>query len=78
MNLLYLFLKIDELTRTFKEINQSVNDENTPLPENQSAAANSSLSSTKALLAVQHKNLNPSFEMKRMFGSKVVQMKQYA
>lgn len=30
----------------------------------------------KALLSVQHKNLNPSYEMKRMFGSKVVQAEQ--
>lgn len=30
----------------------------------------------KQLLSVQHKNLNPSYEMKRMFGSKVVQSEQ--
>lgn len=40
------------------------------------SAASSHLQSTKTLLAVQHKNLNPSYEMKRMFGSKVVQTKQ--
>lgn len=66
---------IDELARTFKGIGRTVNDENVPLPENQSAATNTNLLSTKALLSIQHKNLNPSFEMKRMFGSKVVQMK---
>lgn len=31
---------------------------------------------TKSLLTVQHKNLNPSYEMKRMFGSRVVQAEQ--
>lgn len=69
-----LNFQIDELARTFKEINQTVNDENKPLQENQ-MAANTALPG-KALLTIQHKNLNPSFEMKRMFGCKVVQMKQ--
>lgn len=40
------------------------------------STASSHLQSTKTLLAVQHKNLSPSYEMKRMFGSKVVQTKQ--
>lgn len=31
----------------------------------------------KQLLTVQHKNLNPSYEMKRMFGSRVVQSEQF-
>lgn len=31
---------------------------------------------TKTLLSVQHKNLNPSYEMKRMFGSRVIQAEQ--
>ncbi|XP_031632722.1 transcription factor 25 [Contarinia nasturtii] len=65
---------IDELARTFKGINQTINDENKPLSANQSAAA-TRLLSAKTLLTIQHKNLNPSFEMKRMFGSKVVQTK---
>lgn len=69
-------LQIDELARNFKGINQTINDENTPLSANQSAATNKNMISTKTLLSIQHKNLNPSFEMKRMFGSKVVQMKQ--
>lgn len=30
----------------------------------------------KELLSVQHKNLNSSYEMKRMFGSKVIQAEQ--
>ncbi|XP_055301813.1 transcription factor 25 [Sitodiplosis mosellana] len=67
---------VDELARTFKSFHyHTINDENTPLPANQSAASNTNLLSTKALLSIQHKNLNPSFEMKRMFGSKVVQLK---
>lgn len=78
--LLVSSLQIDELARNFKGINHAINDENTPLSANQSSAAasatNKNLISTKTLLSIQHKNLNPSFEMKRMFGSKVVQMKQ--
>lgn len=77
--ILFLFFsssaQIDELARNFKGINRTVNDENRPLPSNQ-LAANANLLLNKALLCIQHKNLNPSFEMKRMFGSKVVQMKQ--
>lgn len=84
------YMQIDELARTFKGIHHhhshhthhshhshhTINDENKPLPANQSAASNTNLLSTKTLLSIQHKNLNPSFEMKRMFGSKVVQLKQ--
>lgn len=75
----YFCHQIDELARTFKGINHTINDENTPLPANQlvaAAATNTSVLATKSLLSVQHKNLNPSVEMKRMFGSKVVQLKQ--
>lgn len=71
-----LLIQIDELARTFKGINQTINDENVPLSANQSAATNTNVLATKSLLSVQHKNLNPSVEMKRMFGSKVVQLKQ--
>lgn len=68
--------QIDEITRTFREMDNLESGNDGLTAEHQSAAANINLMSTKALLAVQHKNLNPSFEMKRMFGSKVVQTKQ--
>lgn len=50
---------------------------NDSFPTEHNTAAATNLLSTKALLAVQHKNLSPAFEMKRMFGSKVVQTKSY-
>lgn len=66
--------QIDDITRSFKEYDLLRANENASL-DNRSAAANVA-STAKALLCVHHKNLNAAFEMKRMFGSKVVQMKQ--
>lgn len=66
--------QIDDITRSFKEYDLLRANENLSL-DNRSAAANVG-STAKALLSVHHKNLNAAFEMKRMFGSKVVQMKQ--
>lgn len=42
-----------------------------------SSASNAPNPVIKQLLSVQHKNLNSSYEMKRMFGSRVVQAEQY-
>lgn len=43
--------------------------ENQETPEH---AITRNLIATRSLLSIQHKNLNPSYEMKRMFGNKVV------
>lgn len=63
---------MDEIIRTLKEVDKMFGDTN--------RSANVALATTnpviKQLLSVQHKNLNPSYEMKRMFGSKVVQAEQ--
>lgn len=63
----------DDFTRTVKlfggEIEKS---ENSPAVANSVAGGSSEGVGAKSLLTVQHKNLNPQYEMKRMFGSKVV------
>uniref|UniRef100_A0A8D8HV55 Transcription factor 25 n=1 Tax=Culex pipiens TaxID=7175 RepID=A0A8D8HV55_CULPI len=62
----------DDFTRTVKEVDKLFGDYEKS--ENSPAVANSGTSGilAKSLLSVQHKNLNPQYEMKRMFGSKVV------
>lgn len=67
--------QIEELARSFKEMNRTASAESAPSAESQPVAGGSSAAG-KHLLVIQKKNLNPSFEMKRMFGSKVVQTKQ--
>lgn len=66
------FLKIDDLARTVKEVDKicgEINDQ-TPLPVKL-------IDTSSKLLSVQHKNLNPSNEMKRLFGSRVVQSEKF-
>lgn len=70
----------DDFAKTVKEVDQLFADYGKS--ENSAALANrvngagdkagSSFADGKSLLTVQHKNLNPQYEMKRMFGSKVV------
>lgn len=68
----------DDFTRTVKEVDKLFGgdierSENSPAVANSAAAGGSSGGvGAKSLLTVQHKNLNPQYEMKRMFGSKVV------
>lgn len=66
----------DDFTRTVKEVDKLFGgdyekSENSPAVAN-AAAGGSGGVGAKSLLSVQHKNLNPQYEMKRMFGSKVV------
>lgn len=70
----------DDFAKTVKEVDQLFADYGKS--ENSAAVANRangtgdeagpSFSGGKSLLTIQHKNLNPQYEMKRMFGSKVV------
>lgn len=66
----------DDFTRTVKEVDKLFGGGEFEKSENSPAVANSvaggSGAGAKSLLSVQHKNLNPQYEMKRMFGSKVV------
>ncbi|EAT35520.1 AAEL012307-PA [Aedes aegypti] len=66
----------DDFAKTVKEVDQLFADyeksENRTSVVNNVNGSGSSFSAGKTLLSVQHKNLNPQYEMKRMFGSKVV------
>lgn len=67
--------QMDEIIRTLREVDKMFG-----CAGKSTAGAGAIASSTnpviKQLLSVQHKNLNASYEMKRMFGSRVVQAEQ--
>lgn len=63
----------DDFAKTVKEVDKLF--ANYEKSENSPAVANSAShvrSAARTLLSIQHKNLNSQYEMKRMFGSKVV------
>ncbi|XP_058058996.1 ribosome quality control complex subunit TCF25 [Anopheles bellator] len=69
----------DDFTRTVKEVDKLFGhfpsrdaDHHRPAHDGSTKASALAGLATKSLLNVQHKNLNPQYEMKRMFGSKVV------
>lgn len=66
--------QIDEISRTVREVDKLFG-QTTILPVKSTTSHKATV--LHSLLTVQHKNLNPSYEMKRMFGSKVVQAEQY-
>lgn len=67
-------IQIDEISRTVREVDKLFG-QSTILPVKSTTPQKATV--LHSLLTVQHKNLNPSYEMKRMFGSKVVQAEQY-
>lgn len=70
---------MDEIIRSLKEVDKLFGDTGArPKQSHHHHSSGDQLakSAIKQLLTVQHKNLNPSFEMKRMFGSRVVQSEQ--
>lgn len=66
----------DDFSKTVKEVDKLFGDyeksENRPAVANSAHHHGPTEPTTKSLLTVQHKNLNPQYEMKRMFGSRVV------
>ena len=60
----------DEVERSVKEVNRLLGEAKAPagLPANAAAKV------AKTLLSVEYKHLNPEMEMKRMFGSRVVEL----
>lgn len=71
---------MDDINRTLKEVDKMFGGDARTAAAHTGNSVTAVLTSTnpiiKQLLSVQHKNLNPSYEMKRMFGSKVVQAEQ--
>ncbi|XP_059613007.1 ribosome quality control complex subunit TCF25 [Phlebotomus argentipes] len=65
---------IDVITKTVREVDKLFG-ESYVLPASPVSKSACEVAG-KSLLSVQHKNLNPSYEMKRMFGCRVVQAEQ--
>ncbi|XP_061196986.1 ribosome quality control complex subunit TCF25-like [Saccostrea echinata] len=61
----------DEIEASIKEVNRIL--ENSGLGAESITKADNVNDSNKALLTVEHKNLNPDNELKRIFGSRVIQ-----
>lgn len=66
--------QFDEIERTVREVNRL-------LGETQQTSANPIITTEKSVtrktvLSVQHRNLNPSNELRRIFGSKIIQSEQ--
>lgn len=69
------WFQIDEMTRTVNHIDGHFQDSHSRMTH--TATHSTHHLSVRTLLAIQHKHLNPSYEMKRMFGSKVIQNEQW-
>lgn len=50
--------------------------DNSGLPATQDTTTSSSGAFKKGILSIEHRSLNPSNELKRIFGSKVIQNEQ--
>ncbi|KAK3932179.1 Transcription factor 25 [Frankliniella fusca] len=62
----------DEVERSVKEVNRILG-EAAPAPSTNHDCTMAGFSSRKCSLGVEHKHLNPSNELKRIFGSKIIQ-----
>lgn len=70
--------QIDEVERSVREVNKLLGENYVP---NIAATSNNPQEKKvcrKNILSVQHKHLNPNNELKRIFGSKIIQNEQYA
>ncbi|XP_071443869.1 ribosome quality control complex subunit TCF25 [Hetaerina americana] len=69
-------IECDEVERSVREVNKILGE--TPSSNNYSSTDGKPASSKKfsGILSVEHRNLNPNIEMKRIFGSKVIQTEQ--
>lgn len=67
---------MDEIIRSLKEVDKLFNESGARPKHGHTYTELPSKNAIKQLLSVQHKHLNPSYEMKRMFGSRVVQAEQ--
>lgn len=69
-------IEVDEVERSVQEVNKILGE--TPSLNNYASAETKAASHKKftGILSVEHRNLNPNIEMKRIFGSKVIQTEQ--
>lgn len=64
----------DDISRTVREVDKLFGTDSSE--QNAASFGAKDVTGAKSLLMVQHKNLNPANEMKRMFGNRVVQAEQ--
>lgn len=68
---------MDEVERSVREVNRLLGDNFThKIPATSNTKAEKNVHKRKSILSVQHKHLNPNNELKRIFGSKIVQSEQ--
>jgi hypothetical protein len=65
----------DEVERSVREVNELLGD-NVNEEARRELAATSSSGAKKGILGIEHRRLNPNNELKRIFGSKIVQNEQ--
>lgn len=73
-----IFLQPDEVERSVKEVNKLLGESHMPKISATCAlnAKHDRNAFNKTILSVQHKHLNPNNELKRIFGSKIIQAEQ--
>lgn len=68
-------MQVDEIERIIRVVNKIYGEHETstgPAAPIEKASSHAK----KSVLSVQHKNLNPNNELKRIFGSKIIQPEQ--
>lgn len=71
----FLF-QIDEVERSVREVNRLLGENYVPNAVSVSTTAQEKTVNRKNILSIQHKHLNPNNELKRIFGSKIIQNEQ--
>ncbi|KAJ8962953.1 hypothetical protein NQ314_005670 [Rhamnusium bicolor] len=64
---------IDEVERSVREVNRLLGENYVPKVSTPTNVKHDKTSHRKNILSVQHKHLNPNNELKRIFGSKIIQ-----
>lgn len=68
---------MDEVERSVREVNRLLGDNfHHKIPPTNTTKTDKNIHIRKNILSVQHKHLNPNNELKRIFGSKIVQSEQ--
>lgn len=67
---------MDEIERSVREVNQLLGENYIPGSSASNIRSEKLLHMKKSILNVQHKHLNPNNELKRIFGSKIIQSEQ--
>lgn len=69
-------MKVDEVERSVREVNKLLGENLAPKVGSPSPKQEKLVNNRKSSLNIQHKHLNPNNELKRIFGSKIIQTEQ--